>query len=152
LPGLELGLSSRWMLAGLIGLLGAAFSGAAYVAVRAAAAKVGVYTIVLYLTGVSTLLSAPFMGLQGAVGFDTRQGAELLAIGLLATAAQLAMTEAYRLARASVVSPMSLLTAAFGALFGWLLFDERLALTQWIGMGVLAASLVVLTRQSHVTR
>src|SRR4029077_4851959 len=102
------------------GLLGAAFAGAAYVAVRAAATRVGIYAIVLYLTGASSLLSAPVAVYQGLVSLSGGRGLELLLLGLLATLGQVAMTEAYRHARASVVSPMSLLSALFAAVFGWL--------------------------------
>ena len=80
------------------------------------------------------------------VALTPREGGEVLLLGLLATVAQIAMTEAYRHARASLVSPMSLLNAGIAAIFGWWLFDERLATLQWGGMILLAISLLMIQR------
>jgi drug/metabolite transporter (DMT)-like permease len=148
LPGLNEGFRTSWLAGVGVGLLGAAFAGSAYVAVKAAAARVGIYAIVLYLTGVSSLLSAPVAWVQGLSPLSPRQSAEVLALGLLATLGQIAMTEAYRHARASLVSPMSLLNAGMAALLGWWLFDEHLAALQWAGMLLLAVAILMLQRDA----
>ena len=40
---------------------------------------------------------------------------------------------------------MGLLNAAFTAALGWLLFDERLAGTQWAGMLIVAGGISILS-------
>lgn len=127
-----------------IGLLGAAFGGMAYVAVRAATARVGVNVIILYFTGIATLLSAPF-ALRDWVFPGTQQFMELILVGVFAAIGQFAMTQGYRFAKAGIVSTMGLLNAAFTSFFGWLLFGERLSLLQWLGMGVVGIGISVLT-------
>ena len=128
----------------MIGLLGAAMSGSAYVAVRAATAQVGVNLIVLYFMGVATLISSP-MALSHFQGISVVSGFEVLFIGLMAAVGQVAMTHGYRFAPASQVSTMSLLNAVFSAIFGWLIFGERLAVLQWGGMLVLGLAIASLT-------
>jgi len=128
----------------IIGLFGAVFSGLAYVAVRAATARVGVNLIVLYFVAISTILSAP-LAVRNFYLPNPREAIRLLIIGVLATASQFTMTQAYRYAPAGQVSTMGLMNAAFSALFGWVLFDERLAGLQWLGMGLLSAGVAFLS-------
>jgi len=128
----------------VIGISGAAMSGAAYVAVRAATVRVGANLIVVYFMVVSTLISAPL----AAVHFKPLTGSEVravLVIGLAAAFGQVTMTHGYRHAPASQVSTMSLLNAAFSAFFGWWLFDERLSSIQWLGMAFLGVGIASIT-------
>jgi S-adenosylmethionine uptake transporter len=132
-----------------VGLLGAAFSGAAYVAVRAATASVGANFIVLYFMGVSMVFSAPFAVAEFRM--PSRENAlRLLLMGVMATIGQVTMTQAYRFAPASIVSTMSLLNAAFSAFFGWWIFNERLGGTQTFGLLILGLSIASLTVASRV--
>ena len=124
----------------LIGIIGAAFSGLAYVAVRAATARVGVNTIIFYFVGVSTLLSAPLAARNFTI--PTWEIAfQLIFLGLFASLGQFTMTQGFRHAPAALVSTMSLLNAAFSALFGWFLFGERLNSIQWVGLWVVAGAI-----------
>lgn len=128
----------------LIGISGAAMSGAAYVAVRAATVQVGANLIVVYFMVVSTLISAPL----AAIDFKPLTGTApvaVLIIGLAAAFGQVTMTHGYRYAPASQVSTMSLLNAAFSAFFGWWLFNERLSSVQWLGMVILGMGVASLT-------
>ncbi len=129
-----------------IGLLGAASAGLAYVAVRAATARVGVNTIVFYFTGVSTLLSAPF-ALKVYQAPSDEQWLPILGMALSATLAQFMMTQGYRYAKAGVVSLMNLLTPAFSAILGWWLLQETLASMQFAGMALIGGAIVGLTWQ-----
>lgn len=128
----------------LIALFGAAWSGAAYVAVRAATGVFGVNLIILYFTGISSLLALP-LALQTWVLPPASSLMELTGLGICSTLGQVAMTHAYRFAPAGKVSTMSLLNAVFSAVLGALLFDERLGGAQIIGMFVLAGSIGALT-------
>jgi drug/metabolite transporter (DMT)-like permease len=132
-------------LAGAVAGIGAAvFGGMAYVAVRAATARVGVNVIVLFFVAVSTLASAPLAALDFRAP-TSGQWLELLALGSFATVGQLTMTRAYRYAPAGVVSMMNLLNPVFGAGFGLILFGENLAGLQWAGMAMVAAAIAGLT-------
>lgn len=64
----------------------------------------------------------------------------VLGVGLSAYGGQLAMTHAYRVARAAFVSALSYSTVALGALIGIFTFGEWPSLSDWTGMGVIAAA------------
>lgn len=137
--------------AAIIGLGAAFFGGLAYVAVRAATAKVGVNTIVFYFVTVSTLASAP-LAASDFLRPSAEQWLELIFLGSFATLGQLTMTKAYQYAPAGVVSMMNLLNPVFGAAFGLFLFHERLAAFQWLGMALVGISLAGLTMRSGSLR
>lgn len=127
----------------IIGFLGAAFAGAAYVAVRAAARRISPDFIVFAFVGLATLAAFPLMMLQ-YVAPTPVDVLELLAMGLSATLGQVAMTRAYQHAPAGIVSAMGLLTAVFSTLLGAWAFGERLAAGQWFGMLTIVTSLALL--------
>jgi drug/metabolite transporter (DMT)-like permease len=131
----------------VMGLCGAAGSGIAYIAVRVATARVGVNGIVLYFTGVATLISVPFAA-ANFVWPTPDQAGFLFAIGFLSGIGQYTMTQAYRYAPAGVVSTMNLMSAGFAAILGWLVFHESLAWSQWIGMMTLATAIGLMTLSS----
>ena len=123
----------------LIGVLGAAFAGGAYTAVRAATAKVSSDLIVLWFTGISSLLALPWF-LRSSQGWPAvRELFELVLMGFFATVGQIAMTQGYRYAPASTVSSMGLMNACFFAVAGWWAFDETLSSIQLFGMLLTAA-------------
>jgi drug/metabolite transporter (DMT)-like permease len=131
----------------LITLLGAAFGGMAYVAVRAATARASVEAIVLYFMAVSTLISGP-IALRHFVWPDFQQSLQLLALGTFAAWGQVTMTHAYRYAPASVVSLMNLLNPIFGAVFGFMWFNEWLSPMQGAGMVIILVSVAAVAWQS----
>lgn len=133
----------------VIGLMGAAFSGSAMVAVRAATAQVGVSTIIFYFVATATVLSAPLAYRDFRVP-EPRQWFYLLMMGLFGTTSQFMMTQGYRYAPAGIVSAMSLVGAAISALFGWVLFGEKLDPIQWAGLAVLGTGIGLLAWGSHM--
>ncbi len=64
----------------------------------------------------------------------------LAGIGILGTAAQLAMTRAYRTANTLVVGSLSYSTIVFSTLFMVAFWDDRLTLLGWSGIVVIVAS------------
>lgn len=134
-----------------IGLLGAAGSGSAYVAVRAATARVGANLVVLWFMAFASLLSAPLALIHFRYPTLHQSGLVLL-LGVAATLGQVTMTQGYRFAPAGLVSTMSLLTAAFSAISGTLFFKEYLAPLQWAGMLALCTGIAILTWGSKRTR
>ncbi|MCM0604987.1 MAG: DMT family transporter [Xanthomonadaceae bacterium] len=121
-----------------IGILGAMFSSLAFVAVRVATKTVGVNGIVLYFTGTATALSLPLLWGHFHNPVSIKDWAMFLAMGLFATGGQIGMTMGYRYSKAGLVSTYSLLGAAFSSLWGYVLLDERLAISQWAGMLLMA--------------
>lgn len=131
-----------------IAVLGSFAGASAYVAVRAATAKVDALIIVLYFLSIATVLSAPFVFLsfKDSSAFLANDWVKILAMGFFGTSGQITMTHAYRLSSAGIVSAMGLLNAVFSALVGWWFFSENLGLLQWgslllLGLAVLMVSL-----------
>lgn len=144
------GLAARLLNAGvpllalLAGLCAAAAGGLAYIAVRAATARVGVNVIVFYFTLVSAVLSAAPAWRDWVAPGSPRAWAELVLIGLAGTLGQMAMTQAYRYAAAGVVSAMGLSNAALGAFWGWVVFGETLRPEQWLGILAIGGGVAML--------
>jgi drug/metabolite transporter (DMT)-like permease len=126
-----------------VGLLGAVFGGAAFVAVRAATAELTTEVIVLWFTSIASLLSLPWF-LFKFTPITRADGLELMLLGLFASLGQIAMTQGYRHASAGVVSSMSLMNAVFFAVTGWLVFGETLGPLQCLGMAIMAYGVVCL--------
>lgn len=148
-PDFSAGVVSRLPLSAvLIGLVGSASAGMAYVAVRAATAQAGVQTIILYFVGIATLISAPIAAVQW-VAPNFQQWTELLIMGGFATIGQYMMTQGYRFAPAGIVSTMSLTAAVYSAFFGWWIFDERLDAMQILGMLILGSGIALLALSSQ---
>ena len=76
----------------------------------------------------------------------------LISIGVTATLAQLALTRAYHRGRTLTVGSLAYTTVGFSAVYGVLLFGERLPLLAWIGMAVVAAAGVWAVRASTPAR
>ena len=70
----------------------------------------------------------------------------LLGMGIAATAAQLAMTRAYRTGNTLVVGSLSYSTLVFGAVATFLVWNQRLAPLEWAGMAVIVASGIIAMR------
>ncbi len=101
--------------------------------------------MVAYFVGISAILSFP-AAISAWKAPTQAQWMTLLAMGTCATLGQIAMTQAYRYARAGVVSTMNLMTAVFSAIWGGVFLGDRLAPAQWVGVAVLLASLALLAR------
>jgi S-adenosylmethionine uptake transporter len=90
------------------------------------------------------------MLLQGAAA-HTRHGlALLLAIGVLATAAQMMMTRAYRIGRTLTNASLQYLGIVFSFVFGVLLFDDPVTWMALAGMAlIVSAGLAATLLRSH---
>ncbi|MDJ0611627.1 MAG: DMT family transporter [Kiloniellales bacterium] len=71
----------------------------------------------------------------------------LLAVGLLATLAHLALTRSYQKADASAVVPFDYARLPFVAIFAYFLFGEQPDLWTWVGAGVITASAIYIARR-----
>lgn len=106
------------------------------------------WRVVFYFTLLSTIGGAAWMAVAG---FHRPQAGDwpwLIGIGVTATVAQLALTRAYHRGRTLTVGSLAYTTVGFSALYGVLLFGERLALMAWLGMAVVATAGIWAVRAS----
>lgn len=131
-PGLDL----DWVM--LIALVGSAMAALAKVAIRRLSTTEPAVRIVFYFAGIAAVVSAVPL-LWGWQTPTFGQWASLLAIGPLATLAQLLMTRGYASAPASRVGIFTYSSVIFGASLGWWFWDELWDLVSIAG-AVLVAS------------
>jgi len=132
---------------GLLGLCSGFFACMAYVNVRELARRGEPdWRVVFYFTLIATALSGLWMLGQGFHALSAQNIPLLLGLGLTATLAQLALTRAYRLGRALVVSSLSYSTVVFSSLFGAALWGELLAPEAWLGIGLVVLAGVISLR------
>ncbi len=109
------------------------------------------WRVVFYFTLLSTVGGAAWMVLAG---FRIPQPADwpwLTGIGVTATVAQLALTRAYHRGRTLTVGSLAYTTVGFSAVYGVLLFGERLPPLAWAGMAIVAVAGVWAVRASTPT-
>lgn len=137
--------------AALVCVAGTALGALAAICVRRLAQSESNLAIVFYFTlacgGLGGIAMLPDFVLPDAHGLALMAGA-----GLLSTAAQLAMTQAYRLAPAAVVAPFSYSSILWAALFGALLFGETPGLATLAGTLILVGSGLYLLRTEGTGR
>lgn len=148
------GIDSRINTLGLgAGLISAVASSGAYVNISRLKGKESPYTIMLYLSGVGTLISLTTLLLRGSFIMPTPgEWGWLLAVSVLAQIAQDFMTRAYLSERASDVAYINYTGLVFALLFGWLFFNETYSWQVLGGMLLVPAGVVLnilLQRKSH---
>ncbi|MBB3294543.1 S-adenosylmethionine uptake transporter [Mitsuaria sp. BK045] len=122
---------------GLAGLASGMLSAMAYLQVTSLGrAGEPEYRIVFYFSMGGVVAGAlTTIASHGGWHDHTWTGAALLlAVGVLATAAQLLMTRAYGTGKPLVNASLQYLGIVFSALYGVLLFGDRLGLASWIGI------------------
>ncbi len=107
-----------------------------------------VWTMLLYLTGTSAVLSAfivPFVWNPVPLG-DLWLFA---AIALFGTAGMTMMTQAFRVAPAVIVAPLDYTAIIWATIFGWMVWNEVPDTIAFVGAGVIIASgLYVIWREN----
>lgn len=132
---LQPGWGGQDMFARLAGLLSGVFAALAYLNVRTLGrAGEPEWRVVFYFTLIATLGGGIWMAGTGFVMPRITDVPLLLAMGATATLAQLAMTRAYRLGNTLAVGALAYSTVGFAALYGVLVFGDRLPLVAWAGM------------------
>ncbi|MGD2119496.1 MAG: DMT family transporter [Chromatiales bacterium] len=117
----EPGSETNWI--ALVGLAGGLFAAIAKVSIRRLARTEPTTRIVFYFALIGTLVSAvpAFWSWMQPGWYDV---ALLLAVGLIGTVGQLALTRGYSIANAGTVAPFTYFSVIFGGLFGYLFWDE----------------------------
>lgn len=127
---------------GLSGLLSGVLAATAYLQVTALGrAGEPVYRVVFYFSLGGMLLGLLSTALSGGLTPHTWRGAALLlAVGVLATAAQMMMTRAYGTGKPLVNASLQYLGIAFSFVYGALLFNERITWMALLGMCFIVCS------------
>jgi S-adenosylmethionine uptake transporter len=132
---------------GLIGLLSGMASATAYLQVTSLGrAGEPESRIVFYFSTGGVLGGALMSTLTGWHGHSWAGIGLLLAVGVLATVAQLMMTRAYAKGRPLVNASLQYLGIAFSFVYGVLLFGDRVTLMAVAGMVLIVAAGVLATR------
>jgi drug/metabolite transporter (DMT)-like permease len=139
-------------LAVAVGLLSGALGGVAYLMIsRLAAAGESEWLTTLYFSLGGCLLSGAALTV---LGFSIRGWDELalvLAIGIIATFAQVAVTAAYAYGRPLIPPTLSYATVVFSSLIGVWLWSERLDFDAWLGIALVVVSgAIAVVRQASL--
>ena len=129
------------LLGGLIGLGGGMMAGLAYYNVKELGERGEVEErTVFYFALLSTVASGIWMTLYDFNPVDLRGGLLLLGVGVFGTAAQLAMTRAYKRGRTLMAASLAYSTVIFASLFGVLIWHEILSPASWLAISLIIAS------------
>ncbi len=137
--GFDLGKES-WLV--LLGILGAAFSGLAYNALRASAALVPTLVVVFFLPLCTIPIVLPFC----IEHWVMPQGIEwvlIIAMGAVTQAAQILMTKAYQMEKAGAIANYAYLGVVFALLFGYFIFHEHFYMWEVFGMSVVIIGILL---------
>lgn len=127
----------QWVYAG-IGLLSGFGASISYYQIRSMGALGEPdWRIVLYFTGLSTVITGLFLPFQPHTPLTLHSVGLLVSLGVFATLGQLSMTRAYRVGATLVVANFAFATIVFSALFGVVLFHESPPWLSWAGMMVI---------------
>lgn len=107
-----------------IGIIASIFAAIAYTTVRHLRLTDSPNLIVFYLSGISAIMTIPFMIFGNFVMPDITTFVPLLAIGIFSTLAQYLMTNAYRFSKAGDLSIYSYGNTIFSILIGIIFWKE----------------------------
>lgn len=116
----------------LIALMGTMLAALAKVTIRRMSATESSQTIVFYFAVIATLVSAP----GAALTWQSPQASHwiwIVILGVVATLGQLALTRAYRVAPTGKVGVYAYSAVLYGALMGWLIWEEIPTWSTWVG-------------------
>jgi S-adenosylmethionine uptake transporter len=147
-PAVEM---NQW-LGALAGIASSVISAMAYMQVRRLG-QMGEpeYRVVFYfsltttITGFFASLATPDAAGVSFHAFSPRNLALVLAIGVAALLAQMAMTRAYRVGKVLVVANLQYMGIVFSSVWGVALWGDRFDWHVWLGIGVILASGIAAT-------
>lgn len=139
-PNLGKNADANWPIIALwVGLLGAILMALSKIAIRSMAAGETSQRIVFYYALISTLITLP-----GAVinwqPVPMAAWGWLMALGAVASAGQLALTKGYRIAPTGAIGVYAYTAVIYGALLGWLFWDEIPLWTTWLGAALIVSA------------
>ncbi|HEY5598989.1 MAG TPA: DMT family transporter [Kiloniellales bacterium] len=133
-----------------VALAGTAFYALAMIFVRKLSRTETSASIVFYFTLTCTVVSGAFMPFQW-VAPDAAGWAMLITVGLIGGLAQMALTNALRLADLSVVAPFDYMALLWTAGFGYLIWNDIPGAHVWLGAAIVIASgIYILYRETRL--
>lgn len=131
---------------GLIGLISGMFTALAYVEVRQLG-QLGEpeHRIVFYFSAVGLVVGLVWMLYSGPSAHTWHGAGLLVAIGILATLGQTAMTRAYKRGNTLLTANLQYAGIVFSSIWGMLIWSDRLNWLSWLGMGLIIASGIATT-------
>lgn len=129
-----------------IGLIASFCAAMAFVTVRALTSTEPLVRIVFYFCLISTLISAIPMYWHWR-SFNLKEILYLVGAGILATASQLLMSNAYKLAPAGKIGPANYLAIIFAGIWATILWQEFPDLYNCIGFALILLALLMCTPQ-----
>lgn len=131
---------------GLIGLISGVFTALAYVEVR----QLGQLgepegRIVFYFSAVGMVVGLAWMLFTGPSAHTWHGAGLLLAIGILATLGQTAMTRAYKRGNTLLTANLQYAGIVFSSLWGMIIWRDQLNWLSWAGMALIVASGIATT-------
>jgi S-adenosylmethionine uptake transporter len=134
------------MTGGMVGLVSGVFTALAYVEVR----QLGDLgeneaRIVFYFSLISAIAGGVWMLIGGAQSHTWHSAGLLLAVGLLATLGQTAMTRAYKRGNTLLTANLQYTGIVFASGWGMLLWHDHLNALSWLGMALIIGSGIVTT-------
>jgi S-adenosylmethionine uptake transporter len=143
--------AEQW-LGGLVGLGSGALAGMAYFSVRELGARGEPEgRTVFYFSLVSSVCAGILLLFADVHAVDIETGFLLLAVAVLATFAQLAMTRAYTRGKTLLAATLAYSTVIFSSLFGAWLWGEMLDLSAWLAIALIILSGIAATHFSRAT-
>jgi drug/metabolite transporter (DMT)-like permease len=131
-------------LAGALGLASGVGAAIAYIHVKQLGnVNEPDWRTVFYFTLVSSIGAGAWMLLQQFTPVTWQDLPLLLGLGVSATIAQLAMTRAYRTGNTLTVASLAYVTVVLASLFGVLLWQEQLSLSEWLAIGLIILSGII---------
>jgi drug/metabolite transporter (DMT)-like permease len=132
---------SDQIVGGVIGLASGLLAAVAYFNVRELGAKgEPEQRIVFYFSSISTVCSLGWLGFSELHAVTVQNMWLLLGVAGFATAAQLAMTRAYKRGKTLLSASLAYTTVIFSSIYGILFWNEHLALEGWLAMGLIIVS------------
>ncbi len=132
----------------LIGLLGGVLASLAKVSLRRLGRSEPSLRVVFYFALLSTLISILPMFWHWQTPDLTQWGLFAL-VGLMGTLGQLFLTRGYAIASAAAVSPFTYASVLFGALYGYLFWEETISLQFVVGAALIALAGVLALRRGR---
>lgn len=139
-------IANHQLLGSLLGLSSGIFAALAYLAVR----QLGQYgesetRIVFYLSLTGVMVGGGWMLWSNTTPHTTEGVKLLLAVGVSATLAQLALTRAYRYGNTLLVANFHYMGIVFAAIWGALIWGDQYNTLSWVGMALIIISGVFAT-------
>ena len=134
--GLNEAQQNSFNIAIIIAIIGAILAGVAKVSIRKMRNTETPGRIVFYFALIGTIVSVIPAALVW-VNLNLIQAAYLGGIAVFSTIGQLLLSKAYGLAPAGQLGPYTYASVIFAALFGWLIWNEVLVISTWIGIGII---------------